>query len=59
MSGDEENKSDMNGDDEKKHTPLHSFTLVADSFAHHCPGTVPAIIEDFSGIFILMYQGMT
>ena len=48
--------SDVNGGDEEPphsstlHTPQDSFTLIDDPFAHHHPGTVPVLVEDFSGV---------
>ena len=44
---------ESDGDDEE--TPPspspHTFTLMADPFSDHRPGTVPALVEDFSGVY--------
>ena len=43
---------ESDGDDEE--TPPspspHTFTLMADPFSDHRPGTVPALVEDFPGV---------
>ena len=43
---------ESDGDDEE--TPPspspHTFTIMANPFSDHRPGTVPALVEDFSGV---------
>lgn len=49
-SSDDQYDSDGDNEDTPASPTPHTFTLMADPFSDHRPGTVPATVEDFSGV---------